>query len=68
MATEWTEGDEKKITDHAFINYLDSDFPPELRTNCEFIYKPDNPEYADPSGGWMMGGPIECGGSREQHA
>lgn len=49
------------ITDHEFISYQ-----PE-NVNCQFTYKPDNPLYADPSGGWMMGGPIECGGSREEH-
>ena len=56
---------DEKITDHAFTNYAPEGAPDAL--NCQFVYKPDNPLYADPSGGWMMGGPIECGGTRERH-
>lgn len=55
------------ITDHEFVNYMGEDFPPEHRQNCQYVYMPDNSAYADPSGGWMMGGPIECGGTPEQH-
>jgi hypothetical protein len=47
------------ITDHEYYgDYEDS---------CQFVYWPDNPLYHDPSGGFLLGGPIECGGTREQH-
>ena len=53
------------ITDHEFVNYAPEDAPDAWM--CMYVYKPENPLYADPSGGWLMGGPIECGGTSEQH-
>lgn len=50
------------ITDHEFINWY---HPAE--NFCQFVYKPDNPLYHDPSGGFMMNGPIECGAPKEAH-
>jgi hypothetical protein len=55
------------ITDHKYDDY-NAGYPEYGPGPCAFIYMPDNPAHDDPSGGWMMGGPIECGGTEEQHA
>lgn len=60
------------ITDHEFVNFAPEGAPDDWP--CAFVYMPDNPEYEDPSVwkpgqkiGWMLGGPVECGGTKEQH-